>query len=180
MKIFELLNPAAAQATGTQTFQGQNDEDDDEGKFDADKVDQNLQQVSQDINAQKAMPEPVGGQEPTPPELDTKNTKPIDSALMSQIKTLPYAKKYNFKDGDQLNPIKIAAMEIQDLKDLQSKNRLKMQMMTMKDQVGLDDDKDMNFCNDLLRMVNTVMHFKKTNTASQLAQYNPSPSYQSV
>jgi hypothetical protein len=180
MKIYELLSPSAAQATGTQTFQGQNPEDDEEGKFDANKVDQNLQQVSQDINSQKTAPEPVGGQQEMPPELDAGNVKPIDDALLSQIKTLPYTKKYNFKDNDPLNPIKIAGMEVQQLSDLKSKVRLKMQMATTQDGVGLDDDKNMIYYTDLMRIVNTVMHFKKTNTASQLAQYNPSPSYQSV
>jgi len=51
MRIYEVLNqpPVPPQP-------GQNDEDDEQGKFDADKVDQNLQGISQDINDQNAMP----------------------------------------------------------------------------------------------------------------------------
>jgi len=99
---------------------------------------------------------------------------------MSEIKSLPYTKKYDFDDNSPLNPITIAGMKVEDLKYLQAKVRYKMQLLTMKDQVGMEDDKHMEFCNDLMRFVNTVMHFKKSNTSAQLAQTNPSPPYQTA
>ena len=174
MKIYELLNQPHQQVSQP----GMNDEDDEQGKFDADKVDSNLQDVSNQIDDQDAQPAPMGGQPPDPPELDNQNPKPIDSALLSQIKSLPYAKTYDFDDNSPLNPLKIAAMTVEDLSYLQAKVRYKMQLLTMHDQVGMEDDKTMVFCTDLMRFINTVMHFKKSNTKSQLAASNPSPPYQ--
>jgi len=175
MKIFELLNQP-----GQQLQQPEQDDEDNEGKFDADKVDQNLQDISNQIDDQQAQPvQPGQDQQQQPPELDDMNTKPIDSGLLSQIKSLPYVKKYNFDDKNPLNPIKISAMKIEELTALQSKVRYKMQILTLKDQVGMDDDKNMEFCNDLSQFINTVLHFKKSNTSAQLSQYRSAPSYQS-
>jgi hypothetical protein len=171
MKIFELLNQAQAQQPG------QNDEDDSQGKFDANKVDQNLQDVANNVDDEQAQPEPQSSQQAKPTELDDQNTKPIDAALLSQIKSLPYSKKYNFKDNDPLNPMQLMAKPVEELTQDQSRVRYKMQLLTMKDQVGLEDNKDMEFCVDLAKVINTILHFKKTNTSAQLAAINPSPPY---
>lgn len=171
MRIYEITGEPESSAE---------QEDDAQGKFDANKVDQNLQDVANDVNYQQAQPDPQTQQPQPTPELDDKNAKPIDAALMSEIKALPYTKKYDFDDDSPLNPMTLAAMSVEDLKYTQAKVRYKMQLLTMKDQVGMDDDRTMEFCNDLMRMLNTIMHFKTTNTKNQLAATNPSPSYQSM
>jgi len=177
MRLYELLNKKEPpQPPGPQGPQDGNDEEDSQGKFDADKVDNNLQDISNDINNQQAQPEPQAPQQS--PELSDDNTKPIDDALMAQIKSLPYSKKYQFDYGSPLNAINLAQSSIEDLSYNQAKVRYKMQQITNQLQVGMDDDKTMEFCNDLMRLLNTIMHFKKTNTKSQLAAYNHAPAYQ--
>lgn len=167
MRIYEILNQQP----------GQNDEDDAQGKFDADKVDKNLQDVANNVDDEQAQPDPQSSSQVQPPELDDKNTKPIDSSLLSQIKSLPYTKKYNFDDNSPLNPMQLAAKSVEDLTYDQAKVHYKMQLLTMQGQVGMDDNKTMEFCNDLMRMINTILHFKKTSTRAQLAATNPSPPY---
>lgn len=181
MKIFELLNPQAQNQlqdldqTDPQTEQ--NPEDDSQGKFDANKVDQNLQDIAQNVDDQNAQPEPQGT--PTePPELDDQNVQPIDDALLQQVKNLPYVTKYNVKDKSPLSPMKISGMQVQDLSSLKDMVRFKIQNTMMKNQVGLADDPDMEYYSDLLRFVNTVMTFKKSNTKAQMAKTSPTPAYQ--
>jgi hypothetical protein len=172
MKIFELLNQPEPQSSQPE----QDDDEDDQGKFDAGKVDQNLQDISQQVDDQQA--QPAQPNEPPPPELDDMNVKPIDSALLSQIRSLPYTKKYVFDDESSLNPIKISSMQVEELSSLLSKTRYKMQLIMMRDQIGTDDNKNMEFCSDLIQFINAVMKFKKTNTSAQLQQFRSAPPYQ--
>ncbi len=182
MKIFELLqsqpDPQNQDQIDPNQPQNQNPEDDSQGKFDANKVDDNLQGIAQGIDDENAQPEVPGGEQSEPPELDNQNTQPIDDALLTQIKSLPYTTKYNFDDKSPLNPLKIAGMQVQDLSALEKQILYKMQMTTMKNQVGLDDDPMIEYCTDLLKFVHTVSAFKTSNTSSQLAQYRSAPPYQ--
>lgn len=173
MRLFELLNQ-----TGQEPPDDAGSEEDDQGKFDADKVDQNLQNIAQGVDDDNAQPEPVGGTQQPPPELDPNNMKPLDDALIGQIKSLPYVTKNNFDPKSKLAPLKIAAMKIQELSSLKDMVRYKMQMATMSANPGLDDDDTMEYYNDLLRFVNTIMSFKKSNTKAQMAQFSQTPSYQ--
>jgi hypothetical protein len=188
MKILELLNQQAQQKMN-QIGPGQdpsdqlpnpNDEDDSQGKFDADKVDGNLQDLSASVNDNNATPEPVGGAEEPAPELDDQNVDPLDDALMAQIRTLPYSTKYDFGEKDNLNPIRIAGMEIADLSNLSNTVQFKMQTEMLKNPVGGADNDTIQFCNDLLRFINVVMKFKKSNTSAQLSKTSPSPAYQTM
>lgn len=175
MRIFELLNQSPAQQVDPNT---PNPEDDQDGKFDADKVDNSLQDVAQSVQDRDAQPDlPPGGEQPDP-ALDDQNAKPIDSALLGQIRNLPYSTRYQFDDNSPLNPLRLAGMEVQDLKGVLNMVRFKMQMTMMRDQVGADEDTDMSFYNDLTQFINMIMNFKKSNTKAQLAQTNPSPPYQ--
>lgn len=177
MRIFELLNQSAAQQLDPNH---PNPEDDQNGKFDADQVDNSLQDIAQTVQDRDAQPDLPAGAEQQDPGLDDDNAKPIDSALLGQIRNLPYATKYQYDDNEPLNPLRIAGMDIAQLSNLDNKVRFKMQMATVRDQVGTDDDNDMEWYNDLARFVNTVKNFKKTNTKAQLAQSNPTPSYQTM
>lgn len=175
MKIFEVLGQSPQQQLQDINQEPENEEDDSNDKFSADQVDNNLKDTAANINDQNAMPEPEdGGQED--PEFDDQNVKPLDDALMSQIKSLPYATKYEFDDKSPLNPIRIAGMEIADLSNLANTVKVKMQNEMMKNPLGYDDD-TIGYCNDLLRFINVVMKFKKTNTKIQLDKINPSSSY---
>lgn len=181
MKIFELLNQNAQQPVDPEAQDQnnpQNAEDDGSGKFDAGKVDQNLQDLAQGVQDQNAQPEPPGGSQPDPEELDNNNVKPIDDALLQQIKTQPYVTKYNVKDSSPISPINIAGLQVADLSNLKNMVRYKIQTTVMKNQVGLDDDPAMEYYSDLLRYVNTVTSFKTTSTKAQMAQTIPAPSYQ--
>jgi hypothetical protein len=160
--------------------QSADQEDDGQGKFDADKVDSSLKDIAQSANDQNAQPDLPAGAEGQPEELDNQNVKPIDSALMSQIKNLPYSTRYPWNDNDPLHPLKIAAMSLADLSNLKNMVNYKIQARSIQNRVGLDDDIDMQFYIDLLKLVNTVMKFKKTSTSAQLASVRPSPSYQSL
>ncbi len=192
MKIFELLSQSTQQQldqAGKQQSQqvpGLNPdssaqaEDDGQGKFDADKVDGSLQDIAQSVQDKDAQPDVPSGGEAQDPALDNSNVKPIDSALLSQIKNLSFSTKYDFKDNSPINPLNIAAMSLADLSNLNNMVRWKMQLKTVQDRVGLDDDIDMQFYTDLIKFTNTVMKFKKTNTSSQLAGIKPAPSYQTM
>jgi hypothetical protein len=174
MRLFELLNqntqdPSAADADS---------EEDDQGKFDAGKVDQNLQDIAQGVGDENAQPDLPMGAQAQPPELDPSNMKPLDDALIAQIKSMPYVTNNKFDSKSKLAPLKIAAMKIQELSSLKDMVRYKMQMATMSANPGLDDDDTMEYYNNLLRFVNTILAFKKSNTKSQMAQYNQTPSYQ--
>ncbi len=185
MKIFELLqsqpdpqNQDQVDPRSPQNQKPQNPEDDSQGKFDADKVGNNLQDMAQGIDDQNAQPELPDGAQGEAPELDNQETKPLDDALLSQVKGLPYTTKYDYDDNSPLNPLKIAGMQLQDLSSLKDQVRFKMQQTMMKNQVGLDDDPMIEYCADLLKFINTVMGFKKSNTSAQLSKYRSAPSYQ--
>jgi hypothetical protein len=190
MRIYELLSQSTQQQLdsldkqqqppGLDPDQSAQDEDDGQGKFDANKVDGHLQDVAQSVQDKDAQPDPFGGQEQQPEELDQQNVKPIDSALLGQIKNLPFSTRYEFKENSPLNPLNIAAMSLADLGNLSNMVRFKMQNKTMQDRIGLEDDIDMQFYTDLLKFINTVNKFKKTNTSSQLAGIRPGPSYQNM
>ena len=180
MKIFELLNPNAQQQLQDVDQQGQNPEDDAQGKFDATKVDSHLQDIAQGVGDENAQPELPQGAQGEPPELDNQNPQPIDDALLAQIKNLPYATKWDQKDKSPISPLKIAGMQLADLSNLKNMVRYKIQLTTMKNSVGSDDDPAMEYYGDLLKFVNTVMAFKKSNTKTQLAQTNPTPAYQTT
>lgn len=188
MKIFELLNQAPNQQLDpdTQTqidnwFQNgqqQNPEDDEQGKFDTSKVDQNLQDLAQGAADQNAQPEPPGGAPETAPELDDTNVKPVDDALIQQTKNEPYVIKWNVKDNSPIAPMKIMQMQLDELSHLQNMVRFQQQNISLKNKVGANDTDAMQWYNDLLRFVNTVADFKKSNTKAQLAKINPTPAYQ--
>jgi hypothetical protein len=177
MRLYELLNQSTRQQLDSP---GQdNQEDDQQGKFDADRVDSSLQDVAQQVDDQDAQPDLPSGSEQEQPELDDQNVKPIDSALMGRIQNLPYASRYQFDDKSALNPLKIAGMQISDLNNLANMVRFKMQATMMRDRIGADQDTDMQFYNDLLKFINTVRTFKKTNTKAQTTAHNAIPAYQS-
>jgi hypothetical protein len=179
MKIYELLKQSPTQQLqDINQAPPQNPEDDQNGKFSADQVDNDLQQASSDINDQNAMPEPMGGAEPQDPELDNQNIEPLDDVLMAQIRTLPYSTRYEFDDKSPLNPIRIAGMEIADLSNLANMVKVKMQTQILKNPIGNDDNDTLQYCNDLLRFINVVMKFKKSSTSDQLSKTRPAPSYQ--
>lgn len=189
MKIFELLNQNTNQAVDPEAQDQQNKwkngatpggtGDDTQGKFDADDVDQGLQDLATQTQDQNAQPEPPGGSaQQIEPELDNDNVQPIDDALLQQIKNQPYVTKYNVKDSSPISPLKIASMQLPDLANLKNMVRFKIQATMMQNRVGLDDDPTMEYCSDLLRYINTVSAFKTTNTKTQLAQINPTPYYQ--
>lgn len=191
MKIFELLNQNSNQSLDPETQNqidnwwknGQNPsnpEDDEQGKFDTNKVDQNLQDIAQQTQDGNAQPELPGGAPETPPELDSQNVQPIDDALLQQIKNQAYVTKYDVKDNSPISPLKIAGMQLPDLANLRNMVRFKIQSTMMKHQIGLDDDPAMEYYSDLLRFVNTVMTFKTSDTKSQLAKINPTPAYQTT
>lgn len=178
MRIFELLNPQAQQKLSA-LDQGQNPGEDAQGKFDASQVDANLQDIAQGANDQNAQPDLPQGAETPPPELDNQNTKPLDDALLGQLKKLPY-NRYPVDDKSPISVMNIAQMELDDLSSLKNQVIFKSQMTSMKDKVGLDENEDLEFYNDLLKVINTVMQFKTSNTKAQLAQTNPTPSYQTM
>jgi hypothetical protein len=189
MRIYELLSQSFQQQLdqldnqqppGNNPDPSAEQEDDSQGKFDANKVQDNLQDVAAQASDQNAQPEPVGGTSDQQPSLDHSNVKPIDSALLGQIKNLPFATKYQFDDNAPLNPLNIAAMSLADLMNLKNMVRFKIQQRSMQDRVGQDDDIDMQFYSDLLKFINTVNKFKKSNTSAQLAQIRPGPSYQNL
>lgn len=190
MKIFELLSQSTQQQLnaldnqnqppGNNPDQSAEQEDDSQGKFDPNKVDNSLKDIAQSVDDQDAQPEPMGGSDQTAPSLDNQNVKPIDSALLGQIKNLPFATRYQFDDKSPLSPLNIAAMSLSDLTNLKNMVRFKVQQRTMQDRVGLDDDVDMQFYADLLNFINVVMNFKKTGTSAQLASIRPSPPYQNM
>src|ERR1700733_128027 len=116
MKIFELLQSTPDQqnqdqedpnAPQMQPGEGAPPGEDPNGKFDAGSADGDLQDMAQGIDDENAQPDLPGGAGSEPPELDNQNSKPIDDALLAQIKGLPYATKYNFEDKSPLNPMKI-------------------------------------------------------------------------
>lgn len=180
MRIFELLNQNAKQPVNDPQYDPANDSQDQPGQAaanaDPTQVDQNLEDLAQQAGDENAAPEP---QSPTqPPELDDDNVKPVDDALLAQVKHLPYTSKYDFDDNSPLNPIAIMQMQPQDLSHLRNQVRYKMQVVGLKDQIGLDDNRMIEYCNDLLRFIDVVSNFKKTNQRTQLAQTNPLPTYQ--
>lgn len=185
MKIFELMNtypnqkiPDPDQAMQSQ---GQNPGEDQQGKFDANQVDQNLQDIAQNVGDQNAQPDlPQGAEPEQPPELDDANIQPIDDALLSQIKSQPYVTKWNVTEKSPISPLKIAKMDTQELSSLRNLIRFKIQTTTLQDQVGLDDNSNMEYYNDLRQFVDTILRFKKTNTKAQLAKTNPTPSFQTM
>lgn len=183
MRIFELLNPNAQQqmdALDQGQQQGQPPQDDTQGKFDADSVDADLQNTAQGIDDENAQPEIPQGGETEPPEMDAQNTEPLDNALLSQIKGLPYVQKYSFGKNSKLDPMMIAQMTVADLSSLKNQVMYKIQDNTVEGQIGLDNDKMTEYCDDLLEIINRVMAFKKTSTRDQLAQTNPTPPYQTM
>jgi hypothetical protein len=128
MKIFELLNPQANQQLQDLDQQGQNPEDDSQGKFDAGKVDSQLQDIAQEGGDEQAQPDLPQGAPSEPPELDSQNSQPIDDALLAQTKNLPYAKKWKPKEKSPISPINIAKMDLAGLSNLRNMVRLKSQM----------------------------------------------------
>lgn len=191
MRLYELLSQSTQQQLDqldkqqSQQVPGETDpsaqgEDDGQGKFDADKVDGSLKDVAQSVDDQNAQPDMPSGMPSQAPELDDNNVKPIDAALLGQIKNLPFSSKYNFKENSPIAPLKIAAMSVADLGNLRNMVRYKIQQKTMSDRVGLDDDVDMQFYNDMLKFTNSVLKFKKTNTSAQLGGIRPAPSYQNM
>jgi len=183
MKIFELLNPNAQQQLQNldqDPNQGPNPEDDAQGKFDANKVDSHLQDIAQGIGDENAQPEIPQGAEGEPPELDNQNPQPIDDALIAATKNLPYATNWPHKDKDKTSPMNILGMQLADLSNLKNMVRYKIQILTMKNSVGNNENKDMEYYGDLLKFVNTVTAFKRSNTKTQLAQTNPTPAYQTT
>jgi hypothetical protein len=182
MKLFELLQSKPDpqnqdQNDPNQPQMQQSSGEDASGKFDANQVDDNLQDIVQNVDDENAQPDLPQGAGTEPPELDNQNTKPIDDALLGQIKNLPYATKYNFDDKSPLNPLKIAGMQLQDLSSLKNQVEYKLQFATIKNQVGNFDNDLIEYCNDLLKFINTVTTFKTSSTASQLAQYRSAPPY---
>lgn len=191
MRLYELLSQSTQQQLdqidqqNQKQVPGQADpsaqgEDDGEGKFDADKVDSSLKDVAQSVDDQNAQPDMPGGMPQNPPQLDDQNVKPIDAALLGQIKNLPYSSKYKFKGNSPIAPLKIAALSLSDLSNLRNMIRFKIQETSISDRVGLDDDGGMQFLNDILNFTNTVMKFKKTNTSAQLGGIRPAPAYQNM
>lgn len=184
MKLFELLSPYHNQLLNPEQNKDDQDQqqqpkpgEDQQGKFDAGQVDQNLQDIASDAKNKDAQPEPQGAQT-EPPELDDQNVKPVDDALLQQTKNQPYNTKWQHNQRGQIAPMKILGMQIDELSRLQNMVRLAMQSETMQDQVGMSDNDDMEWYSDLLKFVNTVMAFKKSNTKAQLAKINPTPAYQ--
>jgi hypothetical protein len=198
MRLYELLSknaedqlnqlnqPQQQQVPGADPDASAQEEDDGQGKFDADKVQNSLQDVAQSVNDQNAQPDLPAGAEQTDPALSDDNVKPIDSALLSQIKNLPFASKYKFSNNAPLAPLKIAAMSVADLGNLRNMVRYKIQMATIQEnKISLDednsgDDTDMQFYIDLLKFINTVTKFKTTNTSTQLSAYRSAPAYQNM
>jgi len=190
MKLYELLSqstqqeldqldPQQNQQPPGLADQSAQQEDDGQGKFDPNKVDSSLKDVAQSVDDQNAQPDMPSGAEAEPPELDQQNVKPIDSALMSQIKNLPYT-KYPFPENGKLAPLKIAAMSLADLSNLKNMTRYKIQAKSLSGDFGSNDSIDLKFYNDLIDFTNTVMKFKKGNTSSQLSGTCPAPSYQTL
>jgi hypothetical protein len=178
MRIYELLNQSTQQQLDPGRKPNPNQEDDQDGKFDADKVDGSLQDIAQNVQDQDAQPDLPSGAEQNPPELDDNNVQPLDSALMGQIQNLPYVSRYKYDEKSPMNPMNIAAMSVADLNGMMNMVRVKIQATTMRDQVGVDDDTDMQFYTDLRKFINTVLKFKKTSTKAQRAAQNPTPPYQ--
>jgi hypothetical protein len=184
MKIYELLNQNPRQAVDPNQEQQQlnqqtpNPEDDQQGKFDADKVDQNLQDLAQGAGDQQAQPDLPNGAQQENPELDNQNIQPVDDALIQQTKNEPYTTKWNVPDKSPIAPMKILSMQLSDLSTLRNMIRFQQQNLSMRNKIGLKDSKSMEWYNDMLKFVDTVMTFKTTNTKSQMAQLHSTPAYQ--
>jgi hypothetical protein len=171
MKLFEIINQ------NQQNISYQNMMDDDENGIDINKINNNLQDIAQNVQDQDAQPDLPQGAQTEPPEMDPNNMKPIDDALIGKIKNLPYNTNWQHDDDSKLSPINIAKMNIADLNSLRNKVRLKMQLTDIKNQPGMQTYQIISYCNDLIRFIDTVIDFKKSNTKSQMAQFNPLPSY---
>jgi len=109
-------------------------------------------------------PDVPPGAEQTDDEQEELLMQKVDSILMSKTNNHPYTKGYQHQENSKIHPYKILGMSIDELNQLRTMSRNKANLETFNGELGVYDNPDMKFFQDLVSFVDKVIEIKKDST----------------
>lgn len=106
-------------------------------------------------------PDLAPGEAPTDDELDELMMKSVDSAVISAVKGMPYTDSYRHEETSKIHPYRIMQMTADELNQLRTMARNKLNMETFSGRLGVYDSPDVKFFQDLVSFVDKVIETKK-------------------
>lgn len=118
-----------------------------------------LQQADNELE-----PDLPPGAEQTDDEIEELLQKKVDSILIAKTRGHPYIKNYRHEEGSKIHPYKILGMPLDELNQLRTKSRNKLNLETYDGDIGVYDNPDLKFFQDLVSFLDTVIESKKSST----------------
>ena len=88
---------------------------------------------------------------------DEQMSKKVDTAVIASVKNMPYVKNYRHEESSKVHPYRILQMPVDELNQLRTMVRNKINMDAFADQVGVYDSPDARFYQDLLSYVDKAL-----------------------
>lgn len=107
--------------------------------------------------------DPLGGGA-TDEEQDELLMQKVDQILISATKGHPYSRGYQHQDSSKIHPYKILGMNMDELNQLRTMARNKANIETFNGELGVYDNPDIKFFQDLVSFVDKVIEVKKSST----------------
>lgn len=104
------------------------------------------------------------GSEETDAEQDELLMKKVDNILIAKTSSHPYLKNYKHQDNSKIHPYSILGMQMDELNQLRTMARNKANIETFSGDVGVYDNPDVKFFQDLVSYVDKVTDIKKSST----------------
>lgn len=102
---------------------------------------------------------------PSGDEQEEERVKKVDSYVIAAVRGQPYLKKnWNHRDGSPTHPMSIMGMTLDELYNSRNTVRYELQKTTTSDKVGLYANEYVEYLNDMLAFIDSVIDAKKQGT----------------
>lgn len=98
---------------------------------------------------------PLGGEDDV--MRDEQMAKKVDTSVIATVKNMSYVKDYRHQENSKIHPFRILQMPVDELNQLRTIVRNKINMDAFTDEVGIYDSPDSRFYQDLLSYVDKAL-----------------------